>query len=216
MLGLAGLGLVSAAMFVVTHAVGIERIRSAVEAAGPWGPVVYIAMKVATFVIAPLSGAPLRISSGAVFGYWEGVLLTILGNVLGGSLNFWISRLIGRRVVVRCIGMAAMANVDRLVGRLGDWRALAFARIFLAPLWDIVSYAAGFTRIRYATYLVVAIVGDIIPTMLFVGIGASLVEDPRLLLVILVGFALLYGLAPVVRRLAPGTWRERESQRTEA
>src|SRR3712207_5013501 len=123
-LAVGGLALLSAAMFAVIHAIGVERIRSTVEAAGPWGPLVYIVLKVATMVIAPLSSAPLRMSAGAIFGFWEGVLLTVLGGVLGGSANFWISRLIGRRLVARCVGASGMDAVDRLVGRLRGRRAV--------------------------------------------------------------------------------------------
>jgi uncharacterized membrane protein YdjX (TVP38/TMEM64 family) len=215
-LGVGAVCLLSVAMYAAFHAIGVERIRLAVEAAGPWGPVVYVALKVATFVIAPLSSAPLRISAGAVFGFWDGVLLTVLGNVIGGSINFWLSRLVGRRVVARCIGATGMEGVDRLVGRLGDWRALVFARVFLAPAWDFVSYAAGFTPIRFGTYFVIAVVGDVIPSMLYVGIGTSLAEDPKLLLAVLAGFALLYALLPLARRLAPNVLTGPRSPRTEA
>lgn len=215
-LSVGALCLVTAAMYAAIQAVGVERIRSVVEAAGPWGPIVYLALKVATFVIAPLSSAPLRMSAGAIFGFWEGVLLTVLGTVIGGSINFWISRLVGRRLVVRCVGASGMDRVDQLVGRLGDWRALVLARIFLAPVWDFVSYAAGFTRIRYGAYLVVAIVGDVIPSMLFVGIGTSLVEDPKLLLAVLAGCAVLYALLPLARRLAPNHLSDPGATRSEA
>lgn len=214
-LGVGAVCLLSVAMYAAFHAIGVERIRLAVEAAGPWGPIVYIALKVATFVIAPLSSAPLRISAGAIFGFWDGVLLTVLGNVIGGSINFWLSRLVGRRVVARCIGATGMEGVDRLVGRLGDWRALVFARVFLAPAWDFVSYAAGFTRIRFGIYLAVAVVGDVIPSMLYVGIGTSLVEDPKLLLAVVAGFALLYALLPLARRLAPNVLAGPRSSQTE-
>ena len=215
-IGIGAICLVTAAMYAAIQAIGVERIRATVEAAGPWGPIVYLALKVATFVIAPLSSAPLRMSAGAIFGFWEGVLLTVLGTVLGGSINFWISRLVGRRLVVRCIGSSGMDRVDRLVGRLGDWRALVLARIVLAPVWDFVSYAAGFTRIRFGVYLLVAIVGDVIPSMLFVGIGTSLVEDPKMLLAVLAGSALLYALLSLVRRRAPDLLSESGPSRSEA
>jgi uncharacterized membrane protein YdjX (TVP38/TMEM64 family) len=63
-----------------------------------------------------------------------------------------------------------------MLGRVANWRALAFARIVLAPLWDVLSYGVGLTKLRYRTYLAVALVGDIVPTMILVGLGSSVAE----------------------------------------
>ena len=66
------------------------------QSAGPWAPIVFVAVKTITYVIAPLSGGPLQIMSGTLFGLWEGTALTLLGDTLGGCINFWISRLVRR------------------------------------------------------------------------------------------------------------------------
>jgi uncharacterized membrane protein YdjX (TVP38/TMEM64 family) len=164
------------AFFLAVQAIGPERLRDAVVAAGPLAPIAYVLLKAGTVVATPLSGTPLRLTAGALFGFWDGVALSVLGSVLGGSANFWIARRFGRGVVERLLGQPALARVDPMLARLANWRALALARVVLAPLWDVLSYGVGLTRLRYRTYLVVAIVGDLVPTMILVGLGSSVAE----------------------------------------
>jgi uncharacterized membrane protein YdjX (TVP38/TMEM64 family) len=133
-------------------------------------------LKAVTVVVTPLSGTPLRLTAGALFGFWEGVALSVLGSVLGGSANFWIARRFGRRVVWWLMGPAALARVEPMLNRLANWRALALARVVLAPLWDVLSYGVGLTKLRYRTYLGVALVGDLVPTMILVGLGSIVAE----------------------------------------
>lgn len=164
------------AFFLALHALGEERLQQLVASAGPLAPVVYVVLKAATLVVAPLSGSPLRMVAGALFGYWEGVALSVFAGVLGGSINFWIARRFGRGVVVRLLGAGTLARVDPMLDRLANWKALALARVVLAPLWDVLSYGVGLTRLRYRTYVCVAFFGDLVPTMILVGVGASVME----------------------------------------
>jgi uncharacterized membrane protein YdjX (TVP38/TMEM64 family) len=173
LVGLVACGL---AFFFVVQAIGPERLRAAVAATGPLAPIAYVLLKALTVVITPVSGTPLRLAAGTLFGFWEGVVLSVVGSVLGGSANFWIARRFGRPMVVRLLGPNALSRVDPLLGRLADWRALVLVRIVLAPLWDIISYGVGLTRLHFRTYLVVAILCDIIPSMILVGVGTSVAE----------------------------------------
>jgi uncharacterized membrane protein YdjX (TVP38/TMEM64 family) len=158
------------------QAIGPEHLQAMVAASGPLAPLVYVVLKAITVVITPLSGSPLRLAAGALFGFWEGVALSVAAGVLGGSINFWIARRFGRRVVARLLGQSTLRRIDPMLDRLGNWKALALARLFLAPLWDVLSYGVGLTRLRYRTYFAVAFIGDLIPTMLLVGVGSSVME----------------------------------------
>ena len=175
-LGLAALVFCGIGFFVFVQMVGPERLRDAVAATGPLAPIAYVFLKAITVVLTPISGSPLRLTAGALFGFWDGVALSVLGGVLGGSANFWIARRFGRGVVVWLLGPAALARVEPMLGRLANWRALALARVVLAPLWDALSYGVGLTKLRFKTYLAVAIVGDLVPSIILVGLGSSVAE----------------------------------------
>lgn len=175
-IALAALVFCGIGFFVFVQMVGPERLRDAVAATGPLAPIAYVLLKAATVVVTPISGSPLRLTAGALFGFWDGVALSVLGGVLGGSANFWIARRFGRGVVERLLGPAALGRVEPMLGRLANWRALALARVVLAPFWDALSYGVGLTKLRFRTYLAVAVVGDLMPTMILVGLGSSVAE----------------------------------------
>src|SRR5262245_4734339 len=68
------------AMFVAIDLLGgAGNFAAYVTEAGPWAPLVFIALKASTFVFAPLSGTSLKLASGALFGTWEGMILTLVG-----------------------------------------------------------------------------------------------------------------------------------------
>jgi uncharacterized membrane protein YdjX (TVP38/TMEM64 family) len=172
---LAGCGVVAVStvvtMLVVAAFGGTERWRAAVEGAGPWAPVVYILLKATTFVAAPLSGTSLKLAAGALFGVGAGFWYTLAGNVLGGCVNFGIARWLGRPAVRRLAGAQALARIDGGAVRIGGWRALLAARVFLAPFYDLVSYAAGLSGLPFRHYLAVSVLGGVPAALFFVVIG---------------------------------------------
>jgi uncharacterized membrane protein YdjX (TVP38/TMEM64 family) len=176
LLGVAALLGGGVAFFWLVQLIGPERMRDGVAATGLLAPLAFVLLKAVTVVVTPLTGSPLRLVAGAMFGFWEGVFLSVLGGVLGSSANFWIARRYGRRVVTRLLGPGALARIDPILGRLSGWMALALVRVVLGPLWDVLSYGAGLTRLRFRTYLTVAILGDLIPSMILVGFGSSVVK----------------------------------------
>lgn len=173
------------------EAVGAERLRALVESAGPWAPLAYIFARALTFVIAPLSSGPLGFTAGIMFGLWPGLALTLLAELIGGSLNFWIARRLGRPVIQRIIGREGAGRVERFHDYASSPWTLVYARLFFFSVYDFISYAAGLTAIHYRHYVVITLVAGIIPTGISVGIGASLTGNPAQLVVLYVTLALV-------------------------
>jgi uncharacterized membrane protein YdjX (TVP38/TMEM64 family) len=199
MAGLLVLVAITAGMRWVVDAVGIDRIRETVAEAGPWAPVLYIFLRVVTFVIAPLRIPGLDLGSGVVFGVWLGTAYSLLADLIGGSINFWIARRLGQPVVARLIGSRAMNRMEDFYRQVGGWRGLLFARLFL-PGYDFLSYAAGLTPLKFPVYAVVTALGGIPRTYLSVALGAALLADTNLLLAYYAALAVLYGLAIFVQQ----------------
>jgi uncharacterized membrane protein YdjX (TVP38/TMEM64 family) len=154
---------------------GLE-MRDWIEQSGPWAPLTYLAAKAVTFMFLPWAGYPLNVASGALFGLFWGVILTALGDTLGGCILYGLSRWAGRPAVARIVGESRMARVDRVIDTgLGGWRELLFFRVVVPIPYNLVSLAAGLaptlTLRQYATvtFLTAA------PKVFTVGIGAGLV-----------------------------------------
>lgn len=187
-------------MLAAVEWIGVERIQKSIENAGPFAPLVYILLKAATYIFAPLSAGPIQLSSGLLFGLWPGVFYSLAGEVIGGSISFLIARKLGRPTVARFVGQNSVARIDQLIGQLGGWRALVYARLFLFSIYDFISYAAGLTTtITFRQYILVSAVLGFIPTFIFVATGTSLAENRGLIIPLYIGVAIV-SIAPFAIR----------------
>lgn len=189
-------------MVVGMNAIGVDELRQIMKDAGPLAPLIYIFLKTVTYVFAPLTSGPIQIIAAPLFGnIWLGTLYTLIGEVLGGSISFWIARRMGRPVVVRFVGKQGMMQVeDFYQKRMGGWVSLAVARLILFSVWDFLSYAAGLAKsVRFSTYLLISTLVGAIPTFIFVWIGSKAIQDTRALLLIYAIVAILI-LLPIAAR----------------
>jgi uncharacterized membrane protein YdjX (TVP38/TMEM64 family) len=213
-----GVGEQLAGLMQQLQTIGLE-MRDWIERSGPWAPLTYLVAKAATFIFLPWAGYPLNVASGALFGLFWGVILTALGDTLGGCILFGLSRWAGRPAVARILGESRMARVDRIVDTgLGGWRELLFFRVVVPIPYNFVSLAAGLapnlTLRQYAlvTFLTAA------PKVFTVGIGAGLVTGEWMEVAVAGGLVVIAVAAmltvPSVRNAFKRVlrWRRRENQ----
>lgn len=179
---------------------GGERLQALVEQTGAWSPLAYVAAKALATIVAPFSGVPLKAASGALFGFTKGFAYSVLGDVIGGCVCFWWARRSGRSVVERFAGTNELNRVDELAYYSGGWRALLFGRLALSPVYNLISLAAGFTKLPFWQYLIVTTFGGIVHTGFIVVLGASVVLDWKLRLAAYAGIIVLALLAMLGRR----------------
>jgi uncharacterized membrane protein YdjX (TVP38/TMEM64 family) len=175
---------------------GGELLREFVERSGPWAPLTYVAAKAAATIVAPFSGVPLKAASGALFGLTGGVFYSLFGDVLGGCVCFLAARYVGWSTVERLAGDGRMSSVNRVIDRgLGGWRELLFFRVTFPAVYNLLSYAAGSTKIPFRQYLAVTAFGGIIHTSILVTLGASVALGWEVRLAAYAGIAVLSVLA---------------------
>ena len=85
-----------------------------------------------------------------------------------------------------------MSRVSSLIERgLGGWRELLFFRVMFPAVYNVLSYAAGSTRLPFRQYLAVTAFGGIIHTSILVTLGASVALGLEARLAAYAGIALL-------------------------
>jgi uncharacterized membrane protein YdjX (TVP38/TMEM64 family) len=177
---------------------GGERLRELVEGSGLWAPFTYVAAKAAATIVAPFSGVPLKAASGTLFGLTGGFFFSVIGDVIGGCVCFLAARNVGRSTVGRLTGDGGMARLNLLLDRgLGGWRGLLFFRVTFPAIYNLVSFAAGSTRLPFRQYLAVTTFGGIIHTGILVTIGASITLGWEARAAAYAGIALLALLAMI-------------------
>lgn len=155
---------VSAILLYVQNSIGITTIQDVVAEAGIWGPALFILIILLTHVFAPIQGSPFVIVGFAVFGKWA-VVHIYLATAISSLINFWIARKFGRNLVTRFVGKAAMAKVDHIATHEGV-KVLIIMRLFQGFVTDFISYAAGFTSIRFPAYYLVSLLAPLPWTIL--------------------------------------------------
>jgi len=162
------------AAYLVTVTIGIDRLREVVMSAGIFGPIVIILLKISTIIIVPLGGGPVYAIAGAVFGFWNGLLLTFIGDMLGFSAAFYISRLWGRPLVRFFVPKTQLSTLENILVRGSQIRPFIKARIAFAALPELFAYAAGLSAVSFLAFLPVQMIPHIPAVILVVFFGDAL------------------------------------------
>lgn len=156
-------------LYLLSRSIPQESIRTFLIQLGLAAPIIFILLKLATLVFAPLSGTPLLFAGFYAFGP-KVVFLTTIATFISYIINFWIARRFGRNFVGKFIGAKHLASVDRLTENYGLWMLLAL-RIFEGSVSDFVSYASGLTSMRFLPYLIISTLALIPGTILWYAVS---------------------------------------------
>lgn len=186
-----------------------EAVRTRVDQAGIWGPVIFVALY-AVLGLLPVPLGLFTILAGAVFGGIGGVVVVWIGAMLGAMLGFFLARSTIRPVLEPLIEKHK-GKVWQYLEGTGVFPVLAIRLMPVAPFMA-VNYVAGATGIPVVSYSVGTALGIMPAVALYVQVGASGLEDPARLLWSLAGIAALILIGSVlIRRGREGSESHRES-----
>jgi uncharacterized membrane protein YdjX (TVP38/TMEM64 family) len=180
----------------------VERLQSFFEACGPLAPVVYVAFVTVEVVVAPIPGLMLYAPGGVIFGGFTGGLLALVGNVLGAGIACGITRTIGSTWLSRVFPEESLEKAQAELDHRGSWLVFLL-RVNPLTSSDLVSYAAGFTRIPIWKVMFATMLGMAPLCFAQAWLAESLfVAYPWLLYPLLIAGAIyVIAIAAVIRRL---------------
>ena len=189
-----------------TAAWKVEQLQQFFEACGPLAPIVYVAFVTIEVVVAPIPGLMLYAPGGVVFGGFVGGLLSLVGNVLGAGIACGITRSIGSTWLTRVFPKDSLENAQQELDRRGSWLSFLL-RVNPLTSSDLVSYAAGFTRIPIGKVMLATMFGMAPLCFAQAWLAESLfVAYPELLYPLLAaGIVYVIMIVVVIRRLATGS-----------
>lgn len=176
-----------------------EPLREYMLRFGWKAPAVSALLQIITSVIPPLPSFAVGIANGMVFGLWWGAALTWTTALAAAGLCFAIARALGRPAAERLLPEAMLATADRFFARHGAL-AVLFGRLvpFINP--DILSYAAGLTKMRWRLFIASIAAGSIPSVLLHAWVGSRGLTAIGWLLVAAVGAGVLMMLVAYLRR----------------
>ncbi len=177
-------------IYTGAHFVGTTDIQERVNHAGLWAPLVFIGIKASTIIFAPLNGAPVYLVGSHIFDFKEAFLYLFLGDFIGFSVVFYISRHFGKRILKKLLTIDQYSQIEKFLHRTANWRGLAITRLSFPGFADIISYGVGLTHIPYWQYIVVTIPFIIVNVTIMLTLGASFIDSIKSYLILIALFVL--------------------------
>ncbi|HMO78559.1 MAG TPA: hypothetical protein PJ997_00005 [Candidatus Paceibacterota bacterium] len=160
-----------AILLFVGSKVDLTIFKEYIENVGFWGPIFFILLKMSTIVISPLSGTPLYILSGAIFGIEKGVLYAFLGDLLGFTILFFVSRKFGLKVINYFTNQKDLKIIKLIQSYTSDIKS--FIKVCLLFFWfpEASIFSVGLGKLSYFSTMIIfmPIYTIIMSVVIFVG-----------------------------------------------
>lgn len=175
-----------------------EEVQTFLLSFGILGPVIFILL----FCIRPFLLFPssvLAVAGGLAFGPFIGPLVTYIGSLSGGILSFLFIRKVRRKNTA-----SEGAKRDLIKKRIDENGLFYIVSLRIIPVinFDLVSYLAALSTVRFKTYAGATMIGIIPGTIAFNLLGASMAElSAGLIAVTILMFAIALSIPVYVRYL---------------
>lgn len=150
----------------------LDRLVDGLRENQSWAWVAILVMWLIQAVVAPLPAFVLTMATAILYGdtitgALFAILLTWAGAMLGAVLCFGLARWLGRDWVVRRGYLDRMQDLDSYLEEKGAF-VIFLSRLIPIVSFDLVSYVAGVTRIKWRDFVVATGTGMIPATVLLV------------------------------------------------
>ena len=155
----------------------IEYIRSF----GSYAMAFSFFLMVFSSLIAPLPAFMITLSNAAIFGWWQGAILSWSSAMVGAALCFLLSRGLGRDVVEKFAGKGALAGVEGYFEKYGT-KTILVCRLLPFVSFDAVSYFAGLTPMKFLPFFIATGIGQTPATIVYSYVGGMLTGGARIMM----------------------------------
>jgi len=153
----------------------LELLQSKLQQIGYWGPLLIIVLMVGAIVMSPIPSAPIAIAAGLVYGHNCGTLYILIGAEIGALIAFTVSRLLGYDIMQKKFGDAIKYKFFNSSKHL--MTVIFISRLIPFISFDIVSYAAGLTKISYLQFAIATFAGILPASFLLAYLGEDLLAS---------------------------------------
>ncbi|REJ05230.1 TVP38/TMEM64 family protein [Halobacillus trueperi] len=161
--------------------VSADNIRSYILSFGAIGPLIFMGL----YAIGPIVVFPtsvLSLAAAFAYGIWPGMLYIVIGATGAGVTGYIMGRFFGDSVLKFHQSKWAGNIYERMQGQ-------GFLYVFilrLIPLvgFDILSYLAGMTRVKFLSFVLATVIGMLPGTFAYSLVGTSLASGDRTLILI--------------------------------
>jgi uncharacterized membrane protein YdjX (TVP38/TMEM64 family) len=118
-----------------------------------------------------IPGSILTVAAGAVYGFWGGCALVLVGNGLGSVFSLLITRFFLREWMKKRIEKhPRLQAVEKAVAN-DDWKLVFLTRLSPIMPFSLINYSLGLTKISPLRFLLATELGAVPATAVYVYIG---------------------------------------------
>ena len=178
----------------VLGSANLDAVADYIRSFGGYAVAFSFALMVFSSVLAPLPAFMITLANAAIFGWWQGAILSWSSAMAGAALCFFLARGLGRDVVEKIAGKGALAGVEGYFKKYGT-RTILICRLLPFVSFDAVSYFAGLTPMGFLAFFVATGIGQTPATIVYSYVGGMLTGGAKWLMI---GLLCLFSLAILI------------------
>lgn len=184
---------VNQAFFILGN-VDVDLARGYILGFGIWAPVASFFLMIFQSIAAPLPAFIITFANAGLFGWVKGAILSWSSAMAGAALCFYIARFLGREFVEKLTSRTALEKVDKFFELYGKY-AILIARLLPFVSFDIVSYGAGLTAMRFWPFFIATGIGQLPATIVYSYVGGMLTGTTK---TFVMGLLILFALSALL------------------
>ena len=190
---------VNQAMAVLGSA-NLDAVAAYIRSFGAYAMAFSFLLMVFSSLIAPLPAFMITLSNAAIFGWWQGAILSWSSAMVGAALCFLLARGLGRDVIEKLAGRGALAGVEGYFEKYGT-KTILICRLLPFVSFDAVSYFAGLTPIKFLPFFIATGIGQTPATIVYSYVGGMLTGGAKALMIGLLCLFSLVILAGIIKQI---------------
>lgn len=160
-------------IFMLFSSMNVDIIKGYIGSYGIYAVIISFALMVFSSIIAPLPAFLITFANAALFGWWQGAILSWSSAMAGAALCFFIARIYGREAVEKLTNKFSMKSFDVFFERYGK-NTILICRLLPFVSFDFVSYAAGLTSMAFVPFFIATGIGQLPATIVYSYVGGML------------------------------------------
>ncbi|MEE0450833.1 TVP38/TMEM64 family protein [Peptacetobacter sp.] len=172
----------------------IDSLKQYILSYGALAPIISFVLMLVQSVAAPLPAFLITFANAALFGWVWGAVLSWSSAMAGAALCFFIAKFLGRDVVERLTSKYAIDSIDEFFDKYGKYTILV-CRLLPFISFDIVSYAAGLTSMKFLPFFIATGIGQLPATIVYSYVGGMLTGGAKLFVT---GLMILFALSVLI------------------
>jgi len=157
----------------------VDMVIGYIRSYGVYAAIISFLLMVFQSIAAPLPAFLITFANAAIFGWWQGAILSWSSAMVGAIVCFYIARILGRDVVEKLTGKGAIQSVDVFFERYGK-HTILICRLLPFVSFDFISYAAGLTSMNFGSFLIATGIGQLPATIIYSYVGGMLTGGTRI------------------------------------